>query len=171
MYERVPIYQKVGNTSATARRAVSNNESIGYREDNSKGPMLRFEDSLPRLPVPTREETSRRYLKSVHPLLNQAEFENTRKAVEDFVRPNGIGLELQKRLQARREDPKHKNWIYEWWNDAAYLSYRDPVVPYVSYFYSHRDDRRRRDPAKRAAALTSAVLRFKEDVDNGTLEP
>ena len=171
MYEKAPIYQKVGNISATARRAVSNNESIGYREDNSKGPMLRFEDSLPRLPVPTLEETSRRYLKSVHPLLNQAEFENTRKAVEDFVRPNGIGQELQKRLQARREDPKHKNWIYEWWNDAAYLSYRDPVVPYVSYFYSHRDDRRRRDPAKRAAALTSAVLRFKEDVDNGTLEP
>ncbi|KAL8878907.1 MAG: hypothetical protein Q9198_003377, partial [Flavoplaca austrocitrina] len=92
--------------------------------------MLRFEDSLPRLPVPTLEETSRRYLKSVYPLLNQAEFENTRKAVEDFVRPNGIGQELQKRLQARREDPKHKNWIYEWWNDAAYLSYRDPVVPY-----------------------------------------
>ncbi|KAL8979169.1 MAG: hypothetical protein Q9205_005432 [Flavoplaca limonia] len=171
MHEKAPIYQKVGNISATARRAVSNNESIGYREDNSKGPMLRFEDSLPRLPVPTLEETSRRYLKSVYPLLNQAEFENTRKAVEDFVRPNGIGQELQKRLQARREDPKHKNWIYEWWNDAAYLSYRDPVVPYVSYFYSHRDDRRRRDPAKRAAALTSAVLRFKEDVDNGTLEP
>ncbi|KAL8859267.1 MAG: hypothetical protein Q9178_004205 [Gyalolechia marmorata] len=143
----------------------------GYREDHSKGPMLRFEDSLPRLPVPTLEETSKRYLRSVLPLLNQSEFDNTRKAVEEFVRPGGIGQELQKRLQARREDPKHKNWIYEWWNDAAYLSYRDPVVPYVSYFYSHRDDRRRRDPAKRAAALTSAILEFKKEVDNGTLEP
>ncbi|KAL8672464.1 MAG: hypothetical protein Q9168_003067 [Polycauliona sp. 1 TL-2023] len=143
----------------------------GYREDNTRGPMLRFEDSLPRLPVPTLEETSKRYLKSVRPLLNQAEYKNTQKAVEEFVRPCGIGEELQKRLQARREDPKHRNWIYEWWNDAAYLSYKDPVVPYVSYFYSHRDDRRRRDPAKRAAALTGAILRFKEDVDNGTLEP
>ncbi|KAL8720758.1 MAG: hypothetical protein Q9225_002424 [Loekoesia sp. 1 TL-2023] len=143
----------------------------GYREDKSKGPMLRFEDSLPRLPVPTLEETAKRYLKSVHPLLNQSEFENTKKAVEDFLRPGAIGQELQRRLQARRDDPKHKNWIYEWWNDAAYLSYRDPIVPYVSYFYSHRDDRRRRDPAKRAAALTSAVLEFKNDVDNGTLEP
>ncbi|KAI4096286.1 MAG: hypothetical protein LQ344_001112 [Seirophora lacunosa] len=143
----------------------------GYREDKSKGPMLRFEDSLPRLPVPTLEETATKYLKSVHPLLNQSEFEHTQKAVEQFVQPQGIGQELQRRLQARREDPKHKNWIYEWWNDAAYLSYRDPIVPYVSYFYSHRDDRRRRDPAKRAAALTSAVLKFKEDVDNGTIEP
>ena len=133
--------------------------------------MLRFEDSLPRLPVPTLEETSKRYLKSVHPLLNKDEYENTQKVVEDFVQPDGIGHELQKRLQARREDSEHRNWIYEWWNDAAYLSYRDPVVPYVSYFYSHRDDRRRRNPAKRAAAITTAVLEFKKQVDQGSLEP
>ena len=133
--------------------------------------MLRFEDSLPHLPVPTLEETAKRYLKSVHPLLNKAEFEATTKAVENFIKPGGVGEKLQKRLQARRDDPKHKNWIYEWWNDTAYLSYRDPVVPYVSYFYSHRDDRRRRNPAKRAAALTSAVLEFKKQVDDGSLEP
>ena len=143
----------------------------GYREDRSKGPMLRFEDSLPRLPVPSLEETSTRYLKSVHPLLNEKEFQATTKAVEDFKKPGSIGQQLQKRLQARREDPQHRNWIYEWWNDAAYLSYRDPVVPYVSYFYSHRDDRRRRNPAKRAAALVSAVLEFRKQVDAGTLEP
>jgi len=133
--------------------------------------MLRFEDSLPRLPVPTLEETSKRYLRSVQPLLNKTEFETTKKAVDAFVKPGSIGQELQKRLIARRDDPKHKNWIYEWWNEAAYLAYRDPVVPYVSYFYSHRDDRRRRNPAKRAAALTSAVLHFKKDVDDGTIEP
>ena len=133
--------------------------------------MLRFEDSLPRLPLPTVEETSKRYLDSVHPLLNKAEFETTQKAVRKFAKPRGMGEELQRRLQARREDPKHRNWIYEWWNDAAYLSYRDPVVPYVSYFYSHRDDRWRRNPAKRAAALATAVLEFRKQVDEGTLEP
>lgn len=133
--------------------------------------MLRFEDSLPRLPVPTLEETAKRYLKSVHPLLSNSEFENTEKAVKDFIQPGSIGQELQRRLQARREDPRHRNWIYEWWNDTAYLSYRDPIVPYVSYFYSHRDDRRRRNPAQRAAAITSAVLEFKIQVDNRSLEP
>ncbi|MCJ1400338.1 Carnitine O-acetyltransferase mitochondrial, partial [Xylographa trunciseda] len=143
----------------------------GYREDTSKGPMLRFEDSLPHLPVPTLEETAQRYLKSVHPLLNKSEFENTKKAVEDFTKPGSIAEKLQKRLQARQSDSKHKNWLYEWWNDAAYLGYRDPVVPYVSYFYSHRDDRRRRNPAKRAASLTTAALEFKRQVDSCTLEP
>lgn len=102
--------------------------------------MLRFEDSLPKLPVPTLEETSARYLKSVHPLLSPSEFESTTKAVKEFIKPGGVGSKLQEKLIARRDDPKHKNWIYEWWNAAAYLTYRDPVVPYVSYFYSHRDD-------------------------------
>ena len=133
--------------------------------------MLRFEDSLPRLPVPTLEETSKRYLKSLKPLLSKEEYSQSEKAVDDFLKPDSIARELQKRLQARRDDPKHKNWIYEWWNSAAYLSYRDPVIPYVSYFYSHRDDRRRRNPIKRAAAITTAVLDFKKQVDTGTLEP
>ncbi|KAJ6108641.1 Carnitine O-acetyltransferase [Penicillium sp. IBT 18751x] len=154
---------------APARKASSVPE--GYKEDLSKGKMLRFEDSLPRLPVPSLEETGRRYLKSVHPLVSQTEFENTKKAVEAFIRPGGEGEPLQKRLLERAADPKMKNWIAEWWNSAAYLGYRDPVIPYVSYFYSYRDDRLRRDPAKRAAAIATAVLEFKGQVDSGSLEP
>lgn len=133
--------------------------------------MLRYEDSLPRLPVPSLEETSKRYLKSVHPLLSQAEFENTKMAVEAFVKPGAVGHTLQERLVSRANDPKVKNWLTEWWNNAAYLGYRDPIIPYVSYFYSHRDDRKRRDPAKRAAAITFASLEFKKQVDDGSLEP
>ncbi|PNS17034.1 Carnitine O-acetyltransferase, mitochondrial [Sphaceloma murrayae] len=143
----------------------------GYKEDLTQGKMLRYEDSLPRLPVPTLEETAKRYLKSVRPLITPQEFEHTSKAVTDFVAPGSFGQELQKRLTAKKEDPNVRNWIYEWWNDAAYLAYRDPVVPYVSYFYSHRDDRRRRNPVKRAAAITTGVLEFKKQVDEKTLEP
>ncbi|KAF2667484.1 carnitine O-acetyltransferas-like protein [Microthyrium microscopicum] len=141
----------------------------GYKEDASKGPMLRFEESLPRLPVPSLEETAKRYLKSLHPLLSESEFEQSTKAVQEFLQPGGQGEALQSRLLAKRENTK--NWIIDWWNDAAYLGYRDPVIPYVSYFYSYRDDRKRRDPAKRAAAISTAVLAFKKQVDEGTLEP
>src|ERR1700753_2347992 len=130
----------------------------GYKEDPSKVPMFRFEDSLPKLPVPTLEETAVRYLKSVRPLISSYELASTTKAVQEFIKPGGIGTNLQEKLIARRQESKRKNWLYEWWNDAAYLTVRDPVVPYVSYFYSHRDDRRRRNPAKRAAALTTAIL-------------
>jgi carnitine O-acetyltransferase len=133
--------------------------------------MLRFQESLPKLPVPTLEETAARYVKSLNPILSPVELAASKKAVEEFIKPGGVGRKLQDKLLARREDPNVKNWMYEWWNDAAYLAYRDPVVPYVSYFYSHRDDRRRRDPAKRAAAISTAALEFKKQVDSGTLEP
>ncbi|TFA97421.1 Carnitine O-acetyltransferase [Trichoderma ghanense] len=163
--------------SSTHRIAMAppkrNSSSLppGYVEDKSKGPMLRFQDSLPRLPVPTLEETAKRYLKSLHPIISASELEHSKAAVSEFIKPGGVGSKLQQKLIERSKDPKIKNWMYDWWNDAAYLSYRDPVVPYVSYFYSHRDDPKRRNPAKRAAAITSSVLEFKKLVDSGTLEP
>ncbi|OAP58209.1 hypothetical protein AYL99_07299 [Fonsecaea erecta] len=159
----------------TNKRKASNRPQFWvteeYREDLSKGPMLRFEESLPRLPVPSLEETSARYLKSLHPLLTKEEYAASERAVAAFNKPGGIGQKLQERLIARAQDPQVKNWIIDWWNEAAYLGYRDPVVPYVSYFYSFRDDRRRRNPAKRAAAITTAALEFKRQVDDKTLEP
>lgn len=154
-----------------ARNSSSRPVPKGYVEDNSKGPTLRFQESLPRLPVPSLEETATRYVKSLRALYPAEDVAKSKAAVDDFIRPGGVGERLQAKLLARREDPNVKNWLYEWWNDAAYLAYRDPVVPYVSYFYSHRDDRRRRDPAKRAAAVTTGGLAFKKLVDEGTLEP
>ncbi|KAJ5522767.1 Carnitine O-acetyltransferase mitochondrial [Penicillium frequentans] len=169
---RLPPTQLLArSTPAMAPRRKASSIPEGYKEDLSKGKMLRFEESLPRLPVPSLEETGRRYLKSVHPLVSEAEYERTKTAVEAFIRPGGEGEPLQKRLLERAANPKINNWIAEWWNQAAYLGYRDPVIPYVSYFYSYRDDRERRDPAKRAAAITSAALEFKKEVDAGSLEP
>lgn len=130
--------------------------------------MLRFEKSLPRLPVPTLAETCQKYLKSLHPLLTQEEFAASEKAVSKFEQQ---ASQLQDRLVARAEKPEHESWIIDWWNEAGYLAPRDPVVPYVSYFYSFRDDRKRRNPAKRAAALTTAALEFQKSVLDGSLEP
>ena len=133
--------------------------------------MYRFEDALPRLPVPTLQETAARYLKSAHPLLSTTEYAATARAVEDFIKAGGVGEKLQERLVARRNDPQYRSWLHDWWTDAAYPTYREPIIPYVSYFYSHRDDRKRREPAKRAAAITTAALEFKNQIDTRTLEP
>lgn len=143
----------------------------GYSEDLSKGAMLRFQESMPRLPVPTLQETAAKYLRSIIPLTTPDEYARTEAAVKDFIKPGGAGEEMQKKLLAKAADPSIKNWMLDWWNDAAYLKYRDPVVPYVSYFYSHKDDKLRKDPATRAAAITTAALAFKAQVDNKTLEP
>ncbi|KAI8978463.1 acyltransferase ChoActase/COT/CPT [Pilobolus umbonatus] len=138
-------------------------------DPKAAGPMLRYQNNLPKLPVPALSATLQKYLKSVRPLLNDAEYQKTEQAVKDFESPGGLGLELQERLLARANDPSIVNWMEEWWLDQAYMGYRDPVVIYVSYFFLYKDDKLRKLPAQRAAAIATAALEFKKEVVNKTL--
>ncbi|TFK39028.1 acyltransferase ChoActase/COT/CPT [Crucibulum laeve] len=142
----------------------------GYSIDSNAPPMLRYQSSLPRLPVPTLASTCAKYLETVQPLLSPAQFSKTQASVSSFL-SSPLASELQKRLESRAAEPGMKNWLSDWWNDAAYMGYRDPVVVFVSYFFVHADDRSRRDPAARAASLVKAMLPFREMVESGTLEP
>ncbi|ETW81552.1 hypothetical protein HETIRDRAFT_156259 [Heterobasidion irregulare TC 32-1] len=142
----------------------------GYIADPNAGPMLRYQASLPRLPVPPLPSTLSKYLETVRPHLNAAELARTEAAVRAFG-SSPQGAELQKRLEARAAEPGMKSWLADWWNDAAYMGYRDSVVVNVSYFYVHVDDKTRRDPAKRAASLIKALLPFRELVETEQLEP
>ena len=137
----------------------------GYVEDPSEPAMLRFEESLPRLPVPTLSSTGANYLETVKPHLTPTEFEHTQNVVKSFVQSD-LGKKLQERLKARAADPDIKNWLADWWNDVAYMAYRDPVVVYVSYFYVHMDDLWRRDQVTRAASLVKAMLPFRAMVES-----
>ena len=49
--------------------------------------------------------------------------------------------------------------------------YRDPIVPWVNYYYVHKDDKSRRNGPARAAALVRAMLYFRRMVETGVLEP
>lgn len=51
------------------------------------------------------------------------------------------------------------------------MAYRDPVVIYVNYFFAFQDDKKRRNPADRAASLIQGALAFKDLVVGGSLEP
>ena len=126
--------------------------------------MLRFEASLPRLPVPPLTSTTAKYLETVQPHLTPAQYATTQAAVQSFLDSEQSKV-LQARLEERARDPDVKNWLADWWNDVAYMAYRDPVVVYVSYFYVHVDDKTRPSQAKRAAQLLKATLPFRQLVE------
>ncbi|KAF7314466.1 Carnitine acetyl transferase [Mycena kentingensis (nom. inval.)] len=155
---------------ATSRKNSTEVAPKGYAIDTSAGPMLRYQASLPKLPVPALESTAQKYLDSAKPHLTPAEFSQTEAAVKSFL-SSPLAAELQKRLQARAAEPGRLNWLSDWWNDVAYMGYRDPVVVFVSYFYVHVNDRLRTGQAERAAALIKAMLPFRSLVESGTLEP
>ncbi|KAJ6508504.1 acyltransferase ChoActase/COT/CPT [Mycena sanguinolenta] len=157
-------------TMPQARKSSTEVPPKGYAIDPSAGPMLRYQASLPRLPVPTISSTANKYLESARPHLTPAEYAQTEAAVHAFM-ASPQSAELQKRLEARAAEPGMLNWLSEWWNDVAYMGYRDPVVVFVSYFYIHVDDRLRTKPAQRAASLLKAMLPFRHMTETKELEP
>ncbi|KIK57139.1 hypothetical protein GYMLUDRAFT_46369 [Collybiopsis luxurians FD-317 M1] len=152
--------------------APRSSESVppGYAIDPNAPPMLRFQESIPHLPVPSLSSTATKYLESVRPHVDDVAYANTEAAVKEFI-SSPYAAELQNRLEARAADPSVKNWLSDWWNDVAYMGYRDPVVVFVSYFYVHLDDKFRSTPAARAASLLKAMLSFREMTERQLLEP
>ena len=74
-----------------------------------KGDMLKYQHTLPKLPVPPLNQTLQRYLISVKPLMSNKEFQKTKDAVEEFGRENGVGQKLHEMLL---EKAKHSDkWV------------------------------------------------------------
>ena len=152
------------NTMSTLRKTSQisfSTPELVPEEDPNAVPMLRFEASLPKLPVPTLEETSKKYLRSIRPLVDDDQYKKTERFVAEFVKPGGFGEVLQHRLVERASTKAIDNWLDEWWSNLAYMGYRDPIIPYVSYFFAHKDDKTATGQADRAAKLTTAILAFR----------
>jgi carnitine O-acetyltransferase len=134
-----------------------------------KGDLFKFQSQLPKLPVPKLSDTADKYLRSITPFLTPQQLAETKSKVDSFV--NGKGQELQSRLQdfASTKD----NWLGEWWDDYAYLTYRDPVVPYVSYFFAHKDINNLvgKNQLLKSTLLAYYTIEFMLEVQNETLAP
>ena len=64
------------------------------------------QSKMPRLPIPPLEQTTRKYLKTLEPLLSVEDLAKSRKFVEDFTKPGGLGETLQGRLVAYEKEQK-----------------------------------------------------------------
>lgn len=138
---------------------------------NGKRRTLCYQDSLPKMPVPSLQMTLEKYALSIRPLLTDAEYRVSTKRIDDFGKQGGIGEVLQKRLEARSKDPEIKNWLYEYWVTQYYLNPRKPIAPATNFFMAHEETVLKHSITKRAAIIIRAVIDFKNDWDRGTLEP
>lgn len=80
--------------------------------------------ALPKLPVPELQKTVARLKESLKPIAwSEAEYAAAVKKIDEFA--TGKGPELQDRLLKYAEGKEH--WLERWWDDGAYLGYRDSV--------------------------------------------
>lgn len=121
------------------------------------------EATLPRVPLPTLEETSSRFLDWCAPLLNERQLKQTREAVEDFR--GGPGPVLQEALRAYDRDASNDGWLDEFWRDR-YLGRRDPIAVNANfYFRLTRAVAPRTTQLGRAAELLSRAVDLRLRID------
>ncbi|CAN0379664.1 unnamed protein product [Discosporangium mesarthrocarpum] len=135
-------------------------------------PLFQLQHGLPRLPVPTLEETCAKYLLTLKALLPDR-YDKAEADVKEFIKSGGIGERLQARLVRRAKDRGDSSWLAEWWNKLGYLLDRGPTVFFVSYFFHFKDSPHERDRSQvgRAASLLHAALTFRRSVITGQLPP
>ncbi|KAI0798637.1 acyltransferase ChoActase/COT/CPT [Irpex lacteus] len=126
------------------------------------------QSELPKLPVPPLEDTCRRYLQALEGLQDPRDHEETKKAVEDFLKNDGP--RIQQRLIAWAENKA--SYIEDFWYES-YLSHTDPVVLALNPFFVLENDPTpdRGSQLPRAAALIISSLGFIHDLRAGQLEP
>ncbi|XP_069318791.1 peroxisomal carnitine O-octanoyltransferase [Eulemur rufifrons] len=90
---------------------------------------FQYQDTLPSLPVPSLEESLKKYLESVKPFANEEEYKKTDEIVQKFQ--NGIGEKLHQKLLERAKGKR--NWLEEWWLNVAYLDVRIPSQLNVNF--------------------------------------
>ena len=122
--------------------------------------------ALPKLPIPPLEDTCKRYLLAVTPLLTKQELVTTTAAVERFLATDGPAL--QRSLCEYAADKS--SYIEDFWFDA-YLSGSSSVVLNINPYFVLEDDPTpsNNDQVHRAASLTMSALQFIGKLRAGTL--
>lgn len=85
------------NSAKAATETYSKDEHnpIAHNDVKKSKPGITFaaQDKLPKLPIPDLDATCKRYLSSLDPLQNSREHHDTKRAVEEFLRTDGPGLQ------------------------------------------------------------------------------
>ncbi|KAH8554973.1 acyltransferase ChoActase/COT/CPT [Umbelopsis sp. PMI_123] len=139
------------------------------------------QSKIPRLPIPTLQETANRYKRSLLPLLTSADYDRASAAVDDFIRPGGLGEKLQERLhELDKKEPD--SWLDTLWLNKAYLEYREPTLINVNWWNQFIDPPSGLVPSPgqgrvsdlqldRAALFLSQLTKFNDMINKEQIPP
>ncbi|MGW4713831.1 choline/carnitine O-acyltransferase [Nocardia sp. NPDC004260] len=133
------------------------------------------DDHLPRVPLPTLEDSCGRFLQWCEPLLTADEIAATRAAVDDLLRPDGPGRTLHAALAEYDATPGVGSWLDLFW-PSRYLGRRDRIALNANFFFLFRDDTplaasTAATQVDRAAGIISAAVGYKLALDREAIPP
>ena len=126
------------------------------------------EDRLPRVPLPTLEESCDRFLQWCGPLLTADERAATETAVASFLRPGGPARQLHAALERYDAADGVHSWLDTFW-PYRYLGRRDRIALNANFFFLFEDSDQGR--VERAAGLVAAAVGYKLLIDEQLIPP
>ncbi len=126
------------------------------------------EERLPRVPLPTLEESCERFVAWCAPLLTLDELAATKAAVESFLLPESPARRLQAALMEYDADDGVQSWLDDFWS-YRYLGRRDRIALNANYFCLFTDSGE--GQVERAAGLVAATLNYKLLLDDERIPP
>uniref|UniRef100_A0A8C1BEC1 Carnitine O-palmitoyltransferase 1, muscle isoform n=1 Tax=Cyprinus carpio carpio TaxID=630221 RepID=A0A8C1BEC1_CYPCA len=127
-----------------------------------------FQASLPRLPVPSIDDTIRRYLESVRPLLDDEQYKQMETVANDFKKDPAPKFQKHLKLKSWWAT----NYVSDWWEEYIYLRGRDPIMVNSNFYTmdllyvipTHRQ-------AARTGNVVHAMLQYRRKLERGELTP
>lgn len=102
-----------------------------------------------------------RYLRSVQPLLDDANFEKVKTQAQEFQ--NGIGKKLQRYLVLKSW--WSSNYVSDWWEEFVYLRSRSSLMINSNFYGSDCLILPTKSQAARAANVAYLMLQFRRRLE------
>lgn len=136
-------------------------------------PTFAAEDTLPRVPLPTLEESCERFLQWCAPLLTADERDATEAEVAAFLQPEGPGRRLHTALEQYDAREGVHSWLDTFW-PYRYLGRRDRIALNANFFFLFQGAPQAADGSgvgqvERAAGLIGSAVHYKQLLDEERL--
>jgi len=126
------------------------------------------EDRLPRVPLPTLEESCQRFIEWCAPLLTAEELAETEATVTAFLAPDSAARKLHAALEQYNATPGVHSWLDTFW-PYRYLGRRDRIALNANFFALFQESGQ--GQLDRAAGLVAAAVNFKLQLDEERIPP
>ncbi|XP_032591362.1 carnitine O-palmitoyltransferase 1, liver isoform isoform X2 [Drosophila grimshawi] len=134
----------------------------------NKPSLYSFQGSLPRLPLPSVHDTMARYLRSVRPLLDDANYERMQGLAKEFEQTIGRKLQLYLVLKSWTST----NYVSDWWEEYVYLRGRSPLCVNSNFYGTDAIFMNLTSiQSARAANVISLLLNFRRLIEHQELQP
>lgn len=160
------------SSDPSSKSSTSARDGFDYQYlEKSILPTMKFQKSLPRLPIPKLEKTIERYLSALEPIIeNRDQYLNTVKIAHAFK--DNEGASLHEQLVKEDKANKDTSYISKPWFDM-YLKSRAPLVLNFNPFMAWKDDP---DPKFmrvdiRATNMIISALRFRRSLSENLASP